>query len=298
MRSNGWDLHIYVSQASSLVDAIGEESAGRLGLLRYLAVLASSLVGALVIARVVFSSEFGQGFAAGMGLAGFDFVTPAFLSVLTISILFYGLRRRGEQVARLAVAAIIGTGTLSGLLLLKIWFDASFAFPALFYVSAAPLGYLGLYMSVRSYLGSLSERSTSALLSLSTVFLGALAGIAFPPLFTVVFLIALSLLDLLLVETNVLSRIVGLARFERIVSLTTISLERQVVGIGDLLAYAMLSVAALRSGNLYLAASTVVLILFGSLITYRIAESRIRMPGLPIPVCLGVLPFMLGLFFS
>ena len=233
-----------------------------------------------------------------MGLAGFDFVTPAFFSVLTISILFYGLRRRGEQVARLAVAAIIGAGALSGLLLLKIWFDESFAFPALFYVGAAPLGYLGLYMSARAYQGSLSQRNTSFLLSLSSIFLGSLAGIAFPPLFTVVFLLALSLLDFLMVETNVLTRIVGLARFERIVSLTTIMLERQVVGVGDILAYAMLSVATLRIGNLYLAGATIVLILFGSLVTYKIAESRIRMPGLPIPVCLGVLPLMVGLFFS
>ncbi|HEX4922331.1 MAG TPA: hypothetical protein VFV92_16515 [Candidatus Bathyarchaeia archaeon] len=268
----------------------------RHGSLRYLALVSVSILGAIVIARVVFSNQISQGFSASGGLSDFDFVTPAVFSLVTISVLFYGLRRRGEQVARLAIAAIMTAGTLSGLLLLKIWFDASFGFPALFYLCAAPLGYLGLYLSVRGYFGSLSERKISALLSLSPIFIGALAGVVFPELFTVSFLIALSLLDFLMVETDVLKRIVGLARFERIVSLTTIPLQRQVVGIGDLLAYSMLSVATLRSGNLYVAAATVILILLGSAITHKVAESRLRIPGLPIPICLGALPYLLGLF--
>ncbi len=205
------------------------------------------------------------------------------------------LRRRGEQVARLVIAGITIAGTLSGLLLLKIWFDASIMVPAIFYVSAAPLGYLGLYLSVRNYLGLLSERKTSLLLSGSASFLGALVGFLFPPLFTIFFLFALSLLDIMMVESDALRRTVGYRRFESIISLATVPLEKQVVGIGDLLAYSMLTVASLRSGNLYVAGATIILILIGALITSKAAKSRLRMPGLPIPVFLGAMPYLFGL---
>src|SRR6266567_516314 len=106
--------------------------------------------------------------------------------------LYCRISRRGEQVARLLMSGIMAAGTLSGLLLLKMWFDASIMIPVLFYVCAAPLGYIGLYLSIRSFFGSLSERKTSGLLGVSTTFLGALVGILFPPLFTIVFLFALS----------------------------------------------------------------------------------------------------------
>ena len=149
---------------------MGEGKPRRLNFLRDLTLVAAPLVSALVIARIVFSGKTAQGFSGDTGLGSFDFVTPGLISALVIFSLFYSLRRRGEQVARLVIAVITIAGTLSGLLLLKIWFDASIMVPALFYVSAAPLGYLGLYLSVRNYLGSLSERKTSLLLSGSASF--------------------------------------------------------------------------------------------------------------------------------
>src|SRR6266487_4042464 len=175
---------------------MSEGDTNRLGYLKELTLIGASLVAALLIVRIVFSNEVSQGLSANEGLASFDFVTPGVVSVVVVSIVFYLLRRRGEQVARLLTAGMMAAGTLSGLLLLKIWFDAAVMISVLFYVCAAPLGYLGLYMSVRSFFGSLSERKTSSFLSVSTTFLGALVGILFPPLFTIVFLFALSLLDI------------------------------------------------------------------------------------------------------
>ena len=274
---------------------MGEGKPRRLNFLRDLTLVAAPLVSALIIARIVFSGQTTQGFSGDTGLGSFDFVTPGLISALVIFSLFYSLRRRGEQVARLVITGIAIAGTLSGLLLLKTWFDASIMVPAIFYVSAAPLGYLGLYLSVRNYLGLLSERKTSLLLSGSASFLGALVGFLFPPLFTIFFLFALSLLDIMMVESDALRRTVGYRRFESIISLATVPLEKQVVGIGDLLAYSMLTVASLRSGNLYVAGATIILILIGALITSKAAKSRLRMPGLPIPVFLGAMPYLFAL---
>lgn len=260
-----------------------------------LTVIGASLVAVLLIVRIVFSNEISQGLSANAGLSSFDFVTPGVVSVVVISIVFYLLRRRGEQVARLIISGLMAAGTLSGLLLFKIWFDASVMIPALFYVCAAPLGYVGLYVSIRSFFGSLSEKKTAFFLSVSTIFLGALVGILFPPLFTIFFLFALSLLDTLMVGSDVLRKIVGLERYEKVISVATVPLERDMIGVGDLLAYSMLSVASLRSGNVYVAGATIILILIGALITSNAAKSRLRMPGLPIPVFLGAAPYLLGL---
>ncbi len=274
---------------------MSEGDTNRLGYLRELAFIAASLVAALLIVRIVFANEVSQGLSANEGLAGFDFVTPGFVSVVVVSIVFYMLRRRGEQVARLLMSGIMAAGTLSGLLLLKIWFDASIMIPVLFYVCAAPLGYVGLYLSIRSFFGSLSERKTSGFLGVSTTFLGALVGILFPPLFTIVFLFALSLLDILMVDRDVLRKIVGSERYDKVISVATLPLEKNMIGVGDLLAYSMLTVASLRSGSVYVASATIILILFGALITANAAKSRFRMPGLPIPIFLGSTPYLLGL---
>ena len=274
---------------------MSEGDTNRLSYLKELTLIGASLVAALLIVRIVFSNEVSQGLSANEGLASFDFVTPGVVSVVVVSIVFYLLRRRGEQVARLLTAGMMAAGTLSGLLLLKIWFDAAVMIPVLFYVCAAPLGYLGLYMSVRSFFGSLSERKTSSFLSVSTTFLGALVGILFPPLFTIFFLFALSLLDILMVDRDVLRKIVGPERYDRVISVATVPFEKHMIGIGDLLAYSMLTVASFRSGSVYVASATIILILLGALITSNASKSRLRMPGLPIPVFLGATPYLLGL---
>jgi len=267
---------------------MSEGDTNRLGYLRELAFIAASLVAALLIVRIVFANEVSQGLSANEGLAGFDFVTPGVVSVVIVSIVFYMLRR-------LLISGIMAAGTLSGLLLLKIWFDASIMIPVLFYVCAAPLGYIGLYLSIRSFFGSLSERKTSGFLGVSTTFLGALVGILFPPLFTIVFLFALSLLDIIMVDRDVLRKIVGSERYDKVISVATLPLEKNMIGVGDLLAYSMLTVASLRSGSVYVASATIILILFGALITANAAKSRFRMPGLPIPIFLGATPYLLGL---
>src|SRR5207244_7326754 len=99
---------------------MSEGDMNRLGYLRELAFIAASLVAALLIVRIVFANEVSQGLSANEGLAGFDFVTPGVVCVVGVSIVFYMLRRRGEQVARLLMSGIMAAGTLSGLLILKI----------------------------------------------------------------------------------------------------------------------------------------------------------------------------------
>jgi hypothetical protein len=266
--------------------------------LKDLALLATPLLGTLVLAETVLSSQSAIRPSSRPGPASYDLLTPGFVSVLVIFALFYGLRRRGEQVARLVIAGITVAGTLSGLVLLQLWFESSKTVPVLFYLLAAPLGYVGLYWSFRSYSGSLSKRKSGLLMMSSCIFLGALIGISFPLIFTILLLFALSLLDVLVVESDLLRKTVGRGKYDTLLSVTTLPFEKHVIGLGDFLVYSMLAASSLRNGGLYVAGATIALILVGSVITSRIARSRLRVPGLPIPIWLGLVPSMLGLLLT
>jgi hypothetical protein len=88
---------------------------------------------------------------------------------------------------------------------------------------------------------------------------------------------------------------VGQKAYDSIIIMTTLPLEKYAVGLGDFLAYSILVASSLRSIGLYGAGTTVALILAGALVTSRLARSRLRVPGLPIPLWLGLVPSLLGL---
>jgi hypothetical protein len=217
------------------------------------------------------------------------------VSLLVLSGFFYGLRRHGEQAARVVVAGITLAGTLSGLLLLRLWLDAYGTIPVTFYLLVAPIGYLGVYWSVRNYYGRISPGKSGLLMVASTTLLGALIGTSFPLMFTILLLLALSLLDILVVESDLVRKTVGQKTYDSIISMTTLPIEKYAVGLGDFLAYSILVASSLRALGLFGAGTTVALILAGALVTSRLARSRLRVPGLPIPLWLGLVPSLLGL---
>lgn len=263
--------------------------------LRALAFLAIPLAGALVSAYLVSLGRRAPQSSSQYSLTSFDLLTPAFVSLLVLSGLFYGLRRHGEQTARFVIAGITLAGTLSGLLLLKLWLDAYGTVPVTFYLLVAPTGYLGVYWSVRSYYGRISPRKSGLLMVASTTLIGALIGTSFPLTFTILLLLALSFLDILVVETDLMRRTVGQKTYDSLMTIVTLPLDKYAVGLGDFLAYSILVASSLRSIGLYGAGTTIALILAGALVTSRLARSRLRVPGLPIPIWLGLVPSLLGL---
>lgn len=265
------------------------------GSLKELALIAFPLLTALTISNVVLSTRLGATNPARLGGPSLDLLTPGFVSLIVLFALFYGLKRNGDQTARLLVAGITFAGTLSGLVLLQLWFEASIGLPTLFYVLAAPLSYLGLYGSFRIYAGSLSEERARLLMAVSTTLLGSLVGMLFPLTFTILLLLILSFLDIVVVESDLLRKSVGPASFDRVMSVTTFPVADLEVGVGDILAYSILMASSLRSLGVYAAGATLLLITGGAVITYQIVRSRFRVPGLPIPIWLGLVPSILGL---
>jgi hypothetical protein len=234
------------------------------------------------------------GFPAGPATGSIDGITTFLVCIALLALLVFGLTRHPEKSARLIVASVTIAGTLSGLVLLKVWMQASEVPPVLF-LATLPLGYLGLNWSLKGYLGSLSQRKTNFLMLASASLLGALIGTSLPTIIGVLFLLLLTSLDVLVVEFGTLANMVGQSRYDEVVSVVTLPLDNFLVGIGDFLAYSILASAALRYLGIYGAVETSVLILLGAILTFQITKRRKKAPGLLIPVGIASIPLILGL---
>lgn len=263
------------------------------GIAKDLVFIAAPLVATLVVAVIVLSGR-AAGFSTKIGTGDYDIVTSVLVSSLLITGVVYGLKRHPEQLARVVVACITLAGTVSGLILFKLWFEITGTIPALFLV-ALPLGYLGVRWSVKGYYGSLSQRKSTILAVGSATLLGALIGTSLPPLFTIAFLGVLATMDFLVVETNVLTHLIGPQKYGEMLSLTTLPLETSLVGLGDFLAYSMLVATSLQLSGFVGAMETIAFVLCGALITLEITRLRSKTAGLVIPISLGMIPVILGL---
>ncbi|HZY93936.1 MAG TPA: hypothetical protein VFE98_03630 [Candidatus Bathyarchaeia archaeon] len=263
------------------------------GILKDVLFLSIPLLTTLVGAIIVLSGKT-AGFTTGIVSGSTDFLTISVVCALLVTVLFYGLKRHPTQLARLAVAAVTFSGTISGLLLFKLWFQTAGLPPGLFLVTL-PLGYVGLRWSLMGYSGSLSQRKTRWLMIGSASMLGSLIGASFPPLITVIFLIVLVFVDVIVVETNILRATVGLENYDEMMTLATLPLETSLVGLGDFLSYSMLVATAFQIGGFYTGGAAIVLVLTGALATLHLVKSRFKFPGLLVPVTLGLVPIIIGL---
>ncbi len=249
---------------------------------------------ATVLAGFVFLSGKDAGFSTGPTTSTNDALTAVLVSGIIISGALYGLKRHPKQFAGLLVLGYSLMGVISGLILLHVLFETSGLFPALFLL-VVPAGYLAVRWCFLAYLGSLSPRKTKGLLLTSSTCLGALIGASFPVFFTITLLAGLALMDFIIVETDVLRKLMGVANYSDVTTLTTLPLESSFVGIGDFLAYSMLVALSLQIIGFYGAVETIVLILVGALVTFLIARLRSQAAGLLIPVSLGLIPVILSI---
>jgi len=256
-------------------------------------IVAITLLGAVIAAAIVLYGR-DVGLSTGIGTDNSSVATAIFLSSLSAVAILYGLKKHPVQLARILVASVTLAGTVSGLVLFKFWLDIWRAPPALFLL-ALPIGYMGVRWSFQAYWGSLSRRTMNLIIVSSATLMGSLIGTSLPPAFTISFLAALAILDFLVVETQLLPKMIGSTKYGEITAWTTLPLETSLVGMGDFLAYSMLVATSFQLSGLYAASITIGLILVGVLATLEITRLRSRAPGLFIPVGLGIIPLVLAL---
>ena len=274
---------------------MGGETGDHPNSVKNLVVVAIPLLVVLVVAEAALHGKAILDNSSSRGQSGFDPLTLGFVSFLVLGILFYELKRHGERAARFLMAGITASGTIAGLILLQAWFTATNTGFAVFYLLAPPIAYVGLYFSFRDYTGSLSRRKAGFLRTVSATLLGSVLGAFLPLLFTIPFMVLLSILDPLFVESKMLRQSVGTRAFDNVVTVTTLPLAGIDIGIGDLMAYSILVTTSIIHAGILVALVTTVLILTGVLLTFQITSSRHVVPGLPIPLWLGIVPIIVAL---
>jgi hypothetical protein len=92
-------------------------------------------------------------------------------------------------------------------------------------------------------------------------------------------------------------KIVGEAEYEKLIMKLAFLKREWGIGIGDLTCYAMVVSSSSVSYGVLVGGLSLLLILLGSMLSFVLATRKVRIPGLPIPIVLGLLPSMALLFF-
>ncbi|MGB9740211.1 MAG: presenilin family intramembrane aspartyl protease [Candidatus Bathyarchaeia archaeon] len=116
--------------------------------------------------------------------------------------------------------------------------------------------------------------------------LGAFLGISIPTLSTVLILIFLAVYDAFAVYRGPVGKIAH-SGLEQLKGLSFSFMDIQ-MGLGDLTFYSMLSGHMLLNFGLASCVASIVGILFGCLLTFKMVEKKKMFPGLPFPIIFGL----------
>jgi hypothetical protein len=222
----------------------------------------------------------------------------AIVSAISLFIFFRILKTRREVALRILVATFIIGGMLSTLLFGKHIFILLNLGSPLFLLVVAVVAYVGTYFAYLAFVEALSDRARNTLFVVCSGTLGSFLGVLVPILAVIGVSLLLSVADIALIHRNTVEKIVGESEYEKLIMKLAFSNREWGIGIGDLTCYSMVVSNALVVFGFFTGAMSLLLILLGSLISLTLTLRVARLPGLPIPVTLGLLPSIALLFFS
>ena len=222
----------------------------------------------------------------------------AIVSATSLFIFFRILKTRREVALRILVATFIIGGMLSTLLFGKHIFILLNLGSPLFLLVVAVVAYVGTYFAYLAFVEALSDRARNTLFVVCSGTLGSFLGVLMPILAIIGVSLLLSVADIVLIHRNTVEKIVGETEYEKLIMKLAFSNREWGIGIGDLTCYSMVVSNALVVFGFFTGVMSLLLILLGSLISLTLTLRVARLPGLPIPVTLGLLPSIALLFFS
>jgi hypothetical protein len=212
------------------------------------------------------------------------------MSIISLFIFFRIFKKRPELALKILVAAFIIGGVLSTLLFGKLVFIMLGLDSPVFLVVVAIVAYAAAYFAYLVLVDALSDRMKNLLFVICSGVLGSFLGVLLPTVPVIGISIFLSVLDTILIKRKTVENIVGEKTYERLLINIAFSNQEWGIGIGDLTCYAMVVSNALVTVGVFAGVISLFLILIGAFISLALTIRRFRLPGLPIPVMLGLLP--------
>jgi hypothetical protein len=220
----------------------------------------------------------------------------AVMSIIGLFIFFRVFKKRPELALKILVAAFIIGGVLSTLLFGKLVFNLLGLDSPVFLVVVAIVAYAAAYFAYLVLVDALSDRMKNLLFVICSGVLGSFLGVLLPTVPVVGISVFLSVLDIILIKRKTVENIVGEKTYEKLVINIAFSNQEWGIGIGDLTCYAMVVSNALVTFGVFAGVLSLFLILAGSFISMVLTIRMFRLPGLPIPVTLGLLPSIILCF--
>lgn len=215
------------------------------------------------------------------------------VSVTSLLLFFHLFKKKQVDALKILVAAFILGGVLSTLLFAKLIFTLLGLTTPLILLIVALITYGGAYFAYLVLVDALSNRTKNLLFVICSGALGAFLGVLVPPILAIGISLFLSVLDLILIERKIVENLVGDETYEKLLTEVTFSYTEWGVGIGDLTCYSLVVSNASVNFGIYVGGLSLVLILIGVFFTIALTIRKIRAPGLPIAITLGMLPSLL-----
>jgi hypothetical protein len=219
------------------------------------------------------------------------------LSIVSLFVFFRIFNKNPHFALRIVVAAFILGGMLSTLLFGKLVFSLLHLDSPLLLIVVAFVAYIGVYFAYLSIVDALSDRMKNLLFVFCSGSLGSFLGVLLPAVPVIGISLFLSVLDFLLIRRRTVENIVGEETYEKLVFNVAISNQEWGIGIGDLTCYSMVVSSTSVTFGFSIGVVSLMLILIGSLISLTLTLQRVRLPGLPIPIALGLIPLIMLLLF-
>jgi hypothetical protein len=228
------------------------------------------------------------------GATGNAIILVGLAFVLTLALVWL-LRKKMVMSFRLA---IFGSTALSAFVLTSLTADI-FAQNYLPPILEVPVAYGSASIVVALIAYTIFVKNRLWLSTLILAFVGAEVGSFFAetlsPLTALALPIAFSVYDIYAVFRGPLKQLIGTAPNIALVGMS-IKAGEFTLGLGDIVFYTMLPSLALFWVGTYAAAATLVAIDVGVVVTLYLLSKRRLLPGLPIPMLLGVLAFAVYYF--
>ena len=222
----------------------------------------------------------------------------ALLTIASFFVFFHIFNKKPRFAVKIVVAAFILGGVISTLLFGKLVFNLLHLDSPFLLIVVAIVAYVGAYFAYLSIVDALSDRMRNLLFVVCSGSLGSFLGVLLPAVSVVGISLFLSVLDFFLIRRKTVETIVGEKTYEKLVFSVAISSEEWGIGIGDLTCYSMVVSNALVIFGFFAGVVSLLLILMGSLISLALTLRTVRLPGLPIPMTLGLIPSIILLFLS
>lgn len=216
-----------------------------------------------------------------------------FVSILILFLFIRLIKNREKLAIKILVATFILSGILSTLLFVKLIFNSIFFESPIILIISGFVTYIGAYFAYLVLVEALSERKKNLLFIISSGALGSFVGVLIPVIPIIGISLLLSVIDLILIQRKSLKKILGESNYENMIIEISVSNKKWGIGIGDLTCYSMVVSNTLSNFGILPGIFSLILILIGSVLSFKLTLKKGRFPGLPITLILGLIPLII-----